>query len=187
MTVLRTAITVTEDKAWEAVTAPLLADCLLNRYGGQLQPANQRDDRFHGTDFLWHRQGLTARLAVRVRKAAFLKYKADFTIREDRPHSEQKTELEKIRAGDWAAFYAYAFSDGDSILHWSLFRMSRFDPDAPFRYMPGFGPGDKQDTITRIYTISDQSHGFLIHSVTPYAPCKGRVIPLQVGTQRTAA
>ncbi|MCR1343991.1 hypothetical protein NRY67_15550 [Acidithiobacillus ferrooxidans] len=44
MTVLRTATTVTEDKAWEAVTAPLLADCLLARYGGKLQPANQHAD-----------------------------------------------------------------------------------------------------------------------------------------------
>jgi hypothetical protein len=160
--------TLFEDKAWEKQTAPLLLTDLQNHYGGQITPANITEDWFQGTDFFWHRHGKcpadckTYRLAVRVRKAAFLKYTDDFTIREDRPQSHQKTELEKISAGNWASIYAYAFSDGRSILHWSLFRMSRFNPDAPFSYMPGFGPNNQNDTVTRIYRISGQPQGFLL-------------------------
>ena len=164
---------VIDDKDWELRTAPLLISALQGRYGGRIEQASQQDDRFRGTDFFWHRQdGLagggskTYRLAVRVRKAGFMRYKDDFTIREDRPRTGHKTELEKIRAGDWANLYAYAFSDGQRILHWSLFRMSRFNPDAPFSYMPGFGPRDEQDTITRIYRISGQPVGFLLDLVT---------------------
>jgi hypothetical protein len=167
---------VIDDKDWERRTAPLLISALQAHYGGRIEPASRQDDLFHGTDFLWRWQdGLagggskTYRLAVRVRKAAFLKYKTDFTIREDRPQSRQKTELEKIRSGEWANLYAYAFSDGDRILHWSLFRMSRFNPDAPFQYMPGFGPGNRADTVTRIYRISGQPDGFLLKSVTQHA------------------
>jgi hypothetical protein len=173
--------TVQADKAWEKQTAPLLLTDLQNHYGGQITPANITEDWFQGTDFFWHRHGKTYSLAVRIRKADFLKYTDDFTIREDRPQSGQKTELDKIRAGDWATIYAYAFSDGRSILHWSLFRMSRFNPDAPFSYMPGFGPGDKQDTLTRIYTISDQPEKFLLDSVTTPA------IPAHLEQKRTAA
>ena len=160
---------VIDDKDWEKRTAPLLISALQGCYGGRIEPASQHDDLFHGTDFLWCRQGLTARLAVRIRKSAFLKYKDDFTIREDRPQSHQKTELEKIREGEWANLYAYAFSDGDRILHWSLFRMSQFNPGAPFQYMSGFGPGDRADTVTRIYRISGQPDGFLLKSVTQHA------------------
>lgn len=65
--------------------------------------------------------------------------------------------------------------------------MSRFNLNAPFRYMPGFGPLDEQDTVTRIYRISEQPQGFLIKSVTLCAPCKGRAIPMQEHTKRTAA
>ncbi len=178
---------VIDDKDWERQTAPLLAADLQARYGGRIEQASQQDDLFHGTDFLWCRQGRTAHLAVRVRKAAFLKYKDDFTIREDRPQSHQKTELEKIREGEWANLYAYAFSDGDRILHWSLFRMSQFNPDAPFAYMPGFGPDDRgglppaRDTVTRIYRISGQPDGFLLKSVTQHA------IPGHQEPKRTAA
>ena len=172
---------VDQDKAWERRTAPLLAAVLQARYGGRIEQAPIQDDLFHGTDFLWCRQGLTTRLAVRIRKAGFMTYKDDFTIREDRPHSDQKTELEKIRSGEWANLYAYAFSDGRSILHWSLFRMSRFNPDAPFQYMPGFGPGNRADTVTRIYRISGQPSGFLLDSVTTHA------IPAHQESKRTAA
>ena len=172
---------VIDDKDWEWQTAPLLTADLQARYGGRIEQASQQDDLFHGTDFLWCRQGLTARLAVRIRKSAFLKYKDDFTIREDRPQSHQKTELEKIREGDWANLYAYAFSDGDRILHWSLFRMSRFNPAAPFTYMPGFGPGNRADTVTRIYRVSGQPDGFLLKSVTRHA------IPIRHEPKRTAA
>ncbi|MBU2764775.1 hypothetical protein HAP94_00850 [Acidithiobacillus ferrivorans] len=176
-----------EDKAWEKQTAPLLLTTLQNHYGGQITPADITEDWFLGTDFFWHRHGSCSqrgkiyRLAVRIRKAAFLKYTDDFTIREDRPQSHQKTELEKIREGEWANLYAYAFSDGDYILHWSLFRMSRFNPDAPFSYMPGFGPNNQNDTVTRIYRISNQPQGFRLDSVTPAA------IPANQDQKRTAA
>lgn len=170
-----------EDKAWEKRTAPLLMADLQSYYGGRIQPASLQDDRFHGTDFFWNRHGKACRLACRVRKAGFMKYKDDFTIREDRPQSNQKTELEKIRAGEWASIYAYAFSDGHQILHWSLFRMSLFNPAAPFSYMPGFGPRDEQDTITRIYRISGQPVGFLLDLVTNNA------IPERQEPKRTAA
>ena len=170
-----------DEKAWEKQTAPLLIADLQSYYGGQIQPAGLRDDRFHGTDFFWNRHGKACRLACRVRKAGFMKYKDEFTVREDRPQSGQKTELEKISAGNWASIYAYAFSDGQRILHWSLFRMSRFNPDAPFSYMRGFGPGDKQDTVTRIYSLSAQPEGFLIDTAPP------RAIPVQTNHTRTAA
>ena len=172
---------VIDDKDWEQRTAPLLISALQSQCGGRIERASQHDDLFHGTDFLWCRQGLTARLAVRVRKAAFLKYKDDLTIREDRPQSSQKTELDKIRSGEWASIYAYAFSDGQRILHWSLFRMSRFNPDDSFKYMPGFGPNDRGDTVTRIYRISGQPVGFLLDSVTHNA------IPERQEPKRTAA
>lgn len=181
------------DKDWERRTAPLLVESLQSQYGGRIQPTCLIDDRFHGTDFLWHRQnGKTYRLAARVRNAAFLPYKDDFTIREDRPRSDQKTELEKIRAGDWANLYAYAFSDGRSILHWSLFRMSRFNPDAPFAYMPGFGPDDRgglhpaRDTVTRIYRISGQPAGFLL-ALAGGTTVTDHAIPVHQEPKRTVA
>ncbi|MDD3760631.1 MAG: hypothetical protein PHO57_07345 [Acidithiobacillus sp.] len=153
---------VEQDRAWEAQTSPLLIRVLQNRFGGQIVPANQTDDMFHGTDFLWSINGSRFRLAMRVRRPGFLQYRDDFTIREDRPRTGHRTELEKIRAGDWAHIYAYAFSNGKDILYWSLFRMSRFRPDAPFHYMPGYGPDDKNDTVTRIYRIADQPAGFVL-------------------------
>ena len=169
------------DKAWEAIVTPILTRDLQQRYGGVINNADMSDDRFHGTDYVWDRHEKTYRLACRVRTQDFLRYKGEFTIREDRPQSTQKTELEKIRDGDWADIYAYGFSDGQRILHWSLFRMSRFNPDAPFSYMRGFGPGDKQDTVTRIYSLSAQPEGFLIGTAPP------RAIPVQTNHTRTAA
>lgn len=161
-----------DDFDWERRTVPLVVQCLEDYFPGpkgRIRPAGSFADQGHGVDFWWPRLGRTHGLAVRVRKAGFLKYKGDFTIREDRPRTGHRTELEKIRAGDWADFYVYAFSDGQQILHWSLFRMSAFDPDAPFRYMPGFGPRDGQDAVTRIYRITDQPKGFALVSVTPDA------------------
>lgn len=176
------------DKAWEQQTAPLMIDALLQVYHGKIEPASKRDDTFHGTDFIWTKpDDKIIRLAMRVRESSFLRYKDDFTIREDRfsgtavpeirhseaAHSEcrpktgHKTELEKIRNKDWAHVYAYGFSDGKRILYWSLFRMSRFNPDAPFQYMPMYGPNDNQDTVTRIYRISGQPEGFLLNSIRP--------------------
>lgn len=154
---------------WERLTTPLLTAALRARQGGRIFSASRHDDQILGTDFFWNRNGKTYRLAARVRKAGFLRYKDDFTIREDRPRSGRKTELEKIRDGEWAQVYAYGFSDGACILHWSLFRMSRFHPDAPFTYMPGFGPGDQADTVTRIYRISGQPAGFLLDSSSEHA------------------
>ena len=171
----------TADKAWEAIVTPILTRDLQQRYGGVIRNAGVSEDRFHGTDFFWNRQEKTYRLACRVRTRDFLRYRGEFTIREDRPQSHQKTELEKIRVGDWADVYAYAFSDGQRILHWSLFRMSRFNPDAPFQYMRGFGPGDKQDTVTRIYSLSAQPDGFLIDTAPP------RAIPVQLDYERKAS
>ena len=205
-------MTYATDMAWERRTAPLLAESLQSQYGGRVQPASLQDDRFHGTDFFWNRNNKTYRLAARVRKAAcgkaqfstglvgglrtpkaaFLQYKDDCTIREDRPHSDQITELEKIRAGDWANLYAYAFSDGRSILHWSLFRMSRFNSEAPFTYMPGFGPGNSADTVTRIYHISGQPDGFLLALAAPCWGARGatittNAIPTYQDQKRTVA
>lgn len=125
------------DKAWEQQTAPMMIDALLQVYHGKIEPASATDDAFHGTDFIWTKpDDKIIRLAMRVRESSFLRYKDDFTIREDRPKTGHKTELEKIRNKDWAHVYAYGFSDGKRILYWSLFRMSRFNPDAPFQYMP---------------------------------------------------
>jgi hypothetical protein len=156
--------TVQADKAWERQATPLLLAEATQRFGGVIRQASLSDDLFHGTDFLWQIGGRTYRLACRIRHAAFIRYHDDFTIREDRPRTGLRTELEKIRAGDWAHVYAYGFSDGDRILHWSLFRMSRFNPEAPFSYMRGFGPNDQNDTVTRIYRISGQPQGFLLSS-----------------------
>ncbi len=154
------------DKAWEQQTAPLMIDALLQVYHGKIEPASEKDDTFHGTDFFWTKpDNKIIRLAMRVRESSFLRYKDDFTIREDRPKTGHKTELEKIRNKDWAHVYAYGFSDGKRILHWSLFRMSRFNPDAPFQYMPMYGPHDNNDTVTRIYRISGQPKDFLLQSI----------------------
>ncbi|QER44980.1 hypothetical protein F0726_01920 [Acidithiobacillus caldus] len=121
------------------------------------------DDLQHGTDYVCvTRSGRPCRLAARVRRAAFLRFRDEFTIREDRPRTGHRTELEKIRAGDWADFYAYGFSDGKQVLYWSFFRMAHFDPDAPFSYMPGYGPKDGQDAVTRVYRIEDQPPGFVV-------------------------
>ena len=148
------------DRDWEARVTPMLIQCVADLFGGQIRPANAVDDMLYGTDFLWYRKGKTHRLATRVRRHWHLKYKDDFTIREGRPWSGHSTELEKIRKTDWADLYAYAFSDGEKILYWSLFKMIHFNPDAPFTYMPGYGPSDKSDTITRVYRIADQPEGF---------------------------
>jgi hypothetical protein len=155
-----------DDKAWERRNMPIVVSALEARYKGQITAAETSVDRNHGTDLLWQRGPKTYRLACRVRKPGFLKYRGDFTIREDRPRTGRTTELEKIRKKDWADFYVYGFSDGCRMLHWSLFRMSEFDSDAPFQYMPGFGPRDGQDTVTRIYRIQDQPKSFLIDAVT---------------------
>lgn len=171
-----------QDHAWEQQTAPLFIDVLRQTFHGVIRPASHDDDTLHGTDFLWTRTGgRVFTLAMRVREAAFLRYKDDFTIREDRPHSGHTTELEKIRSGDWAQFYAYGFSDGQKILHWSLFCMSHFNPDTPFQYMPFFGPRDNNDTVTRIYRISGQPEGFRIKSMSP------RPIPQHQDYKRIAA
>jgi hypothetical protein len=155
-----------DDRAWETRTIPVLASALEARYQGKVFLAGINDDIHHGTDLFWCAPQGTFRLACRVRKPEFLKYRGDFTIREDRPWSGNTTELEKIRRKDWADVYIYAFSDGYRMLHWSIFRMSLFNPEAPFKYMPGFGPGDRHDTVTRIYRIQDQPKDFLIDVVT---------------------
>ena len=158
-----------DDRAWEKRNMPILVSALERLYKGKIDMAGLNDDRNHGTDMFWRRSMGTFRLACRIRKPEFLKYRGDFTIREDRPHTGHTTEIEKIRKKDWADLYVYGFSDGHQMLHWSIFRMSEFNPEAPFKYMPGFGPRDGQDTVTRIYRIQDQPKDFLMSVVTPHA------------------
>jgi hypothetical protein len=155
-----------DDREWEKQTMPILVSELQDYYKGRITTAGEIDDRDHGTDMFWRRALGNFRLACRIRKPGFMKYRGDFTIREDRPRTGYATELEKIRKGDWADFYVYGFCDGHQMLHWSIFRMSEFNPEAPFQYMPGFGPRDGQDTVTRIYRIQDQPKSFLIDAVT---------------------
>jgi len=156
-----------EDLAWEERVTPLLVDRVRERFRlSDARLVRGIEDKEHGTDY-WcvTRTGRPFRLAARVRRASFLRFKGDFTIREDRPKTGHRTELEKIRSGDWADFYIYGFSDGKQILYWSLFRVSQFDPDAPFTYLPGYGPKDGQDVVTRVYRIADQPPGFCLLQV----------------------
>lgn len=159
-----TAMTTTNfnaDQSWELKVTPMLIHELVREFGGRISKADFAEDTQHGTDYFWHRKDRTGRLACRVRRAEFLPYKGDFTIREDRPTSGNKTELQKILDEEWADCYAYGFSDGQRILYYSIFRMQHFDPTAHFIYIPGFTPKDDSDTVTRAYSIAHQPAGFV--------------------------
>lgn len=164
--------TVDQDKSWEAQAVPLLLEAIQSAFGGTFRQATPDEDLNSGTDAHWHRQGQSARVAVRARRPEFLKYRHDFTIREDRPQTGNATELQKIRGGRWAGLYLYGFCTDTAVLAWSLFRMKHFDENAPFHYMPGFGPGDGKDTVTRLYSALSQPPGFLITCRTSH-PFKG--------------
>lgn len=151
-----------QDKSWESLANPLLIRELEETFGGTIEQATLDDDQHHGTDYFWRRKEFEHRLAMRIRRAAFLKYKNDFTLREARPIGGNTTEIDKIAGDDWADLFVYGFSDGKKIIHWSLFNMSYFDPRKPFTYMPGYGPLDHADTITRIYRVDHQPKGFLV-------------------------
>jgi hypothetical protein len=162
----------TKDQQFESLAVPQMMSALRKRYGGVYKKSPLCLDRNEGTDYRWVQPGagkegadMVWRIACRARRAKFLCYRNDFTIREERPRTASMTELEKIKAHKWAGLYLYGFCDDRGVpVAWSLYQMRYFNAEASFSYMPGYGPHTGRDTVTRVYSALTQPAKFIINT-----------------------
>jgi len=116
-------------------------------------------DKKEGTDFIVY--SITSiKVAVRLRRFDYIKYKNEFTLRWSRP-SGVKTEYQKIKEG-LVDFILYGFIDlsEKSIIHYfigdlTIFRKANIKP-----YL--IKPNNPYDSELAIFRLSDCPNGFII-------------------------
>jgi hypothetical protein len=129
--------------------------------GNQFIIKDIRADIKEGTDFLIFQLN-PIRVAVRLRRFKYLKYKNDFTIRWSRP-SGVKTEFQKIMDRD-VDYILYGFIDDkeNEIIHYFIGDLDIFRNKNPKPF--SIKPNNPPDSELAVFRISDLPASFIIKS-----------------------